>query len=82
MAAEFWVMRIRVRKGGSVDESIARLVDSGDLHSIGDEICEPIECCASQETGLASLLAWTARTGAPHKLVISADPADLVDGIG
>lgn len=72
-------MEIVLEKGGTATERIARLVDTGDLHLIGGDICEPIVCCSSQETAMVELLGRTARSGRPHKLVLSADPADLGD---
>jgi hypothetical protein len=84
MAAEFWVMRIvytaeELRRAPPT-ERVARLIDAGDLHLIGGDICEPIAEVRSQELATARMLELAARTGKAYKVVMSADPGDLVGG--
>jgi hypothetical protein len=82
-APEFWVMLERKRVGRMEDLDTAEqaAVASGALALIvmGHELalCEPIECCDSQETATGKALGHAARTGRTYTVVLNADLDNL-----
>ncbi len=78
MSASFWVMKVLGPAALATDRRYAKLVLSGDLAVVTDELCEPIVEFDDQEPAMIRATIEHERTGAVHKVVLSADlPAIL-----
>lgn len=73
MSASFWVMKIIGPAALATDRRYARLVLSGDLSVVTDELCEPIVEFDDQEPAMTRATLEHERTGIVHKVVLSAD---------
>lgn len=79
---EWWVMRVLADRAAvrelhgvqhpQIDEWNKR-IESGDLAYVNDELCEPIEVYADQESANVRAVKEHARTGNVHKVVLNAE---------
>lgn len=76
-APEYWVMRIVCRvpgKGGPpLTKRVARELALGHYQAVNGDVVEPIVDFDDQEMAMIRAQVETAKTGAPHKVVMNAE---------
>lgn len=62
---EWWVLRVIDPQAELTPMMLA------DLECVSGELCEPIECCGSEEAAIERAMVEHQRTGKIHKVVLS-----------